>query len=80
MPITKSAKKALRQNARKKAVNDARKKTMKETVKLFKKAPASASLATAYKAIDKAGKKHTIHKNRASRLKSRLAKRLAKVA
>lgn len=78
MPITKSAKKALRQNARKKAVNDARKKTMKEAVKLFKKAPANDLLATAYKGIDKAAKKHTIHKNRASRLKSRLAKRLAK--
>ena len=80
MPITKSAKKALRQNARKKAVNDARKKTMKEAVKAFKKAPAVTSLAAAYKSLDKAGKKHTIHKNRASRLKSRLAKRLAKTA
>lgn len=80
MPITKSAKKALRQNARKKAVNDARKKAMKEAVKAFKRAPAHNLLATAYKGIDKAAKKGTIHRNRASRLKSRLAKKLAKAA
>jgi small subunit ribosomal protein S20 len=78
MPITKSAKKALRQNVTKKAANDVRKKAMKDAVKAVKKDLTPASLSLAYKKIDKAAKENTIHKNRASRLKSRLAHRIAK--
>ncbi len=77
MPITKSAKKALRQNVRKKAVNDARKKAMRDAIKKVKKNLTPESLSLAYKQLDKAAKKNTIHKNRASRLKSRLAHRIA---
>lgn len=78
MPITKSAKKALRQSARKKAVNDVRKKAMKDAVKKVKKDMTPVNMSAAYQALDKAAKGNAIHKNRASRLKSRLAKKLAK--
>ncbi len=78
MPITKSAKKALRQNVTKKAANDVRKKAMKDAVKTAKKELSPASLSLAYQKIDKAAKENTIHKNRAARLKSRLAHRIAK--
>ena len=80
MPITRSAKKALRQSARRKATNDARKKGMKDAVKRAKKEMTPESLSTAYKKLDKAAKGNAIHKNRASRLKSRLAHRMAKSA
>ena len=82
MPITKSAKKAIRVSGRKKAVNDIRKKVMKETIKKIEKlsktdkAAALKMLATAYKAIDKSAKTGVIKKNNAARKKSRLARLL----
>lgn len=80
MPITKSAKKAIRVGARKKVHNDRRKKEMKEiikkVIKLSKtdKKEAEKILSSAYKTIDKASKKGIIKKNNASRKKSRLAR------
>lgn len=82
MPITKSAKKAIRVSGRKKAANDMRKKAMKETIKKIEKlvktdkAAAQKMLAVAYKAIDKSAKTGVIKKNNAARKKSRLAKLL----
>lgn len=81
MPITKSAKKALRQSDRKRAINDRRRKAMKEAIKTVEKLvktgkqpEAVKSLSTAFQAIDKAGKSGVIKKGNASRKKSRLAK------
>ncbi len=81
MPITRGAKKALRQGARKKVFNDRRKKQMKESIKKVEKAlrdkkvdEAKKMLSTAYSAIDKAMKKGVIKKNTAARKKSRLAR------
>ena len=80
MPITKSAKKAIRGSLRKKAVNDRRKKTMKEVIKKIEKVvkkdktEAVKMLSTAFQAIDKAAKKGVIKKNNASRKKSRLSR------
>lgn len=82
MPITKSAKKAIRVSLRRRSQNDLRKKIMKELnkkiVKLAKtdKAAAEKLLATAFQAIDKSAKKGVIKKNNAARKKSRLAKLL----
>ena len=81
MPITKSAKKALRQSARKKVFNLKRKREMKSVVKellslksLGKSDDASKLISTAYKAIDKAAKGGVIKKRTAARKKSRIAK------
>ncbi len=81
MPITTSAKKALRGSLRKKAVNDRRKKTMKDSTKEIEKLvkgkqkdDAKKLLAKAYSAIDKAAKKGVIKKNTASRKKARLSR------
>ena len=85
MPITKSAKKALRQNNRHKALNSERKLALREVLKLYKKAltsdvkSAQGQLAGVYQKLDKAAKVNLITKNKASRLKSRLTKRLAVV-
>ena len=80
MPITKSAKKAIRGSLRKKAANDRNKRSMKEAMKTVEKtaktdkSEASKSLASAYAAIDKAAKKGIIKKNTAARKKSRLSR------
>ena len=85
MPITASAKKALRQSVRRRAQNlkrsNAYKNAFKELEKVAKAGPtkeAQALLAKAYKAIDKAAKTGVIKKNKAARLKSASAKLLAK--
>lgn len=80
MPITQSAKKAIRGSLRKKAFNDQRKRVMKEVIKKIKKlaktdkTEAVKMLSGAFKAIDKAAQKGVIKKNNAARRKSRLSK------
>ncbi len=86
MPIIKSAKKALRQNRKKRLFNLNRIKTMKELIKKSKelikenkKEEASNLLPKAYKAIDKATKRGVIKKNTGNRKKSRLTKAINKI-
>ena len=84
-PITTSAKKALRQNARRREKNIERKKAIKNLIKEIrilvaakKIEEAKKLLPQAYKALDKTAKVNTIKKNTASRKKSRLAKLINK--
>lgn len=79
MPITKSAKKALRAGEKKKVFNLRRKKSVEDTVKSVKKLvkegkikEANALLPKAYQALDKAAKGNTIKDGAAARKKSRL--------
>jgi small subunit ribosomal protein S20 len=80
MPITQSAKKAVRGSLRKKAYNDQRKRTMKEIIKKIEKlskadkVEALKMLSGAFRAIDKAAQKGVIKKNNAARKKSRLSR------
>lgn len=83
MPKTKGAKKALRQNVRRRAQNLLREKKLKETVKKFKKLSlegkkdeANAYLKEVYKTIDKMAKVDFIKRGKASRMKSRLSKKV----
>jgi small subunit ribosomal protein S20 len=85
MPITKSAKKALRQNKTRNARNVVRKDAYKAQVTGFRKLvaakkleEAAKALPLAFKALDKAAKSNVIEKNKASRLKSRLAQLINK--
>ncbi|RME57759.1 30S ribosomal protein S20 [Candidatus Parcubacteria bacterium] len=87
MPNTKSAAKALRQSLRRRAHNLARKEAYKSVLRQFKKhiaakafEDAKALLPKIYQALDKAAKTNAIHKNKASRLKARITKRLAAVS
>ena len=82
MPITKSAKKALRGSKVKKARNDRNKKQIKEATKNIEKlikdkkaAEAKKSLSEAYSVIDKAAKRGIIKKNTAARKKAQLSKK-----
>ena len=81
MPIIKSAKKALRQNIKRRKVNVKRKTELKSVIKQFKKLVAEKKkeeaqkyLSSVYKKLDKSAKVDLIKKNKASRLKSRLSK------
>jgi small subunit ribosomal protein S20 len=80
MAITKNAKKAVRSSERKRVYNLRRTTAMREVVKSVRKSAAlgavtdaTADLAKAYKAIDKAAKRGVIKANTAARKKSRLA-------
>ena len=80
MPITQSAKKAIRGSLRKKGYNDRSRRAMKEIIKKIEKAvktdkkEAAKMLSSAFAIIDKAAKKNVIKMNNAARKKSRLAR------
>ncbi len=81
MPITKSAKKSLRQSKKRRARNIRQKEAFKDIIKNIrklalenKKKEAEKLLPKAYKALDKAAKTGVIKKNTADRKKSRLTK------
>lgn len=79
-----SAKKRMRQNVKRRAINRWRKGLVKDAVKSFEqaletdKAKAAELLRAASSRLDRVAAKGTIHKNTAARKKSRLAKRLHK--
>ena len=87
MPVTKSAKKALRQNKKRRVRNLVYKEKIKS---LMKEARALVSekkieeakklLPQVYKALDKAAKVGVIKKNTASRKKGRMTKLMNKVS
>ncbi|MBI5401330.1 30S ribosomal protein S20 [Candidatus Wolfebacteria bacterium] len=83
MPRTKSAKKAMRQSAKRREVNIKRKTDLKMVIKKYKnllaegkKEEAAKLLPQVYKKLDKSAKVNLINKNKASRLKSKLTKKL----
>jgi small subunit ribosomal protein S20 len=85
MPITTSAKKALRASKRKRVYNLRRKNALQDETKKVrklisagKKDEATKMMPQVYQAIDKAAKRGVIKKNAAARVKSRITKALAK--
>lgn len=85
MPITKSAKKALRQNTKRRRKNIVKRQAVKTARKTYTAAVAKSDakimqekLREVYKTLDKAAKTNVISKGKASRLKSRAAKKMKK--
>jgi small subunit ribosomal protein S20 len=85
MPITKSARKALRQNSARKVRNLKKKNKVKALTKQVRKLAlaktakeAQTLLPQVYKALDKAAKTGVLKKNAASRKKSRITKLIQK--
>ena len=85
MPITTSAKKALRASKRKRVYNLRRKNALQDETKKVrkliaagKKDEAAKMMPGVYQAIDKAAKRGVVKKNAAARTKSRIMKALAK--
>ncbi|MBI5530792.1 MAG: 30S ribosomal protein S20 [Candidatus Doudnabacteria bacterium] len=86
MPNIKSAAKAMRQSIRRRVRNiktkDKFKDAVKEVKKLIaegKKNEAIEAMKNAMSTLDKAAKNRVIHKNTASRKKSRLTKAIGKI-
>jgi len=78
MPVIKSAQKKLRQAKTKTERNKKIKVAMRELISQFRKKPAAKLYSDVASSLDKAAKTNVIHKNKASRLKSRLSKLLVK--
>jgi small subunit ribosomal protein S20 len=79
--LTKSAKKALRQSKRKHTHNlilknniRLNRREIEKKVEANDKKDLPTLLSKLYKSIDKAAKQNIVHKNKASRLKSRFSK------
>lgn len=86
MPITTSAKKALRGGATKRSYNLKTKAAIDAPMKKFRKLVAEKNIKEAqalvpslYKALDKGAKRNYIKKNAAARYKSRIAAALARI-
>jgi len=85
MPITKSAKKALRQNIRRRLKNLVYKKKIKDLIKEVRGLVSEKKIDQAqnllpqlYKILDKAAKVNVIKKNTASRKKARITRLINK--
>lgn len=76
MPVTKTAKRALRSSKRKEKVNKIIKRDLEVALRVAKKKGTKKSVKEATSLIDRAAKKGIIHKNKAARIKSRLSKTL----
>lgn len=78
MPNTKSAKKKLRKDIKRTKHNRQYLTKIERTLRLLKKAKDEKEkkelLNAAYSIIDKAAKRHIIHKNKAARLKAKASK------
>ncbi|MDA0832894.1 MAG: 30S ribosomal protein S20 [Planctomycetota bacterium] len=81
MPNTKTAKKALKQNNKRRLANRSQRSTLKTLIKNVRELTAegkvdeaTAALRLVSKRLDQAGAKHLYHPNKSARLKSRLAK------
>lgn len=74
----KSAKKRIRQSAKRRLLNRYKKTTMRTLIKRFRatedKAEAVAMLPKVISTVDKAAKSRIIHKNTAANMKSKLTK------
>ncbi len=87
MPNIKSAKKKLRQDKKRTKINERYRIEIKKTKKAVRKAAESKAgkkkieelLTKFYSIVDKAAKRHVIHKNKAARLKSRITKLVQKI-
>lgn len=85
MANTESAKKRVRQNVKRRALNRWRMRSMRTAIKSFDKALADGQLdaaadafKTASAVVDKTAQKGVIHRNQAARRKSRMSARLKK--
>jgi small subunit ribosomal protein S20 len=78
MPVTKTAKRALRGSARKSDLNKLIVSKLEIAIRVAKKSHTEKNIAKATSLADRAAKKHTIHKNKAARIKTTLSKLLPK--
>ncbi|MFZ5932486.1 MAG: 30S ribosomal protein S20 [Patescibacteria group bacterium] len=78
MPVTKTAKRALRASGKKASLNKATLSKLEAAIRLAKRVKSIRKISAAISLADKAAKKHVIHKNKAARIKSTLNRLLPK--
>jgi small subunit ribosomal protein S20 len=78
MPVTTTAKRALRGSKKKELVNKLITKKIEVAIRVAKKSKSLEKVLIATSLIDRAAKKKVIHKNKAARVKSQLSKLLVK--
>lgn len=74
MPVTKTAKRALRSSKRKALVNKLIISRFETAIRLAKKSKKKNTITQAISLVDRAYKKKVIHRNKAARIKSHLTK------
>jgi small subunit ribosomal protein S20 len=74
MPVTKTAKRALRVSKRKATVNSVLRSRLEISLRQAKRSKAKKDIVAATSLADRAAKKKLIHKNKASRIKSSLSR------
>lgn len=80
MPVTKTAKRALRSSKKKGKVNSAVLSTLEIAMRTAKKSLTAKNIQKVFSLTDRAAKNKVIHKNKAARIKSSLSKKLPKKA
>lgn len=76
MPVTKTAKRALRGSKNKESVNKLIISRLEASIRAAEKGKTQDKVAKAVSLADRAAKKKVIHKNKAARIKSQLSKLL----
>jgi len=74
VPVTKTAKRALRSSSKKAAVNKSIAADLEVAIRIARKNKKRKDINRAMSLADKAAKKHVIHRNKAARIKSQLSK------
>ncbi len=78
MPVTKTAKRALRSSKKKEIVNKQILVNLKGSIRIARKKKVVKNILTAISLTDRAAKRNVIHKNKAARIKSSLSRLLPK--
>jgi len=80
VPVTKTAKRALRSSKRKETVNKKIRTNLEVAIRIAKNKKRQDGILKAISLTDRAVKKHLIHKNKGARIKSTLSKLLPRRA
>ena len=78
MPVTKTAKRALRSSKKKAKVNSSILSTLEIAIRTAKKSATAKNIQKVFSLTDRAAKNKVIHKNKAARIKSSLSKKQTK--
>ncbi|MDP1710292.1 MAG: 30S ribosomal protein S20 [bacterium] len=76
MPVTKTAKRALRGSRNKESINKVIISGLEVAMRRAKKSKSEKDVSKVTSLVDRAAKKKVIHKNKAARMKSQIAKLL----
>lgn len=78
MPVTKTAKRALKSSAKKQIINTLITAKLEAAIRFAQKTKSEEKILKAISLADQAAKKKVIHKNKAARIKSKLGKLIPK--